>query len=176
MNLEIAGLVLTLNKRIRDDRGFLGELLPGGTDNALAENGIKNIYLSVATGAFPRAGHYHHEQIENFFPITGSVIWAFKDFREASPTFGVVCAVVVTKDNGRFRTVDPKVKLIDATEAFIGLTVPAGVYHVYWPLFGETSETVCVASTPYNPADYVNIIPDSMPDIVTLVKPIVEKA
>ena len=175
MNLKIDGLVLTKNKRIADDRGYLGELLPGGTDNVLAQNGIKNIYLSVATGSFPRAGHYHHEQVENFFPVTGSVVWAFQDFRESSATFGAVCAVVVTREQSRYNAiVDPSVTLIDAGEAFIGLTVPTGVYHVYWPLLGETSETVCVASTPYNPADYVHIAPDTMPNLMRIVKPILE--
>lgn len=171
---SISGLVVTRNRRIADKRGFLGELLPGGTEHPNVVTGIRNIYLSVASGAEPRAGHYHHQQVENFFPISGSVLWVFKDFRKDSETFNAVAGVAVfSGEQVSVNNFDERVELCLSSTAMIGITVPNGVYHVYWPLFGETSQVVCVASTPYDPADYVNIPPTELADVVALARPFI---
>ncbi|MFA5954714.1 MAG: hypothetical protein WC817_04220 [Patescibacteria group bacterium] len=160
----IDGLVVSYNRFIEDERGFLAELLPGGTDNAQAKEGIKNIYISSANGISPRAGHYHHRQTENFFVVRGSALWAFYDFRDDSRTKGESAAVILTTEKDDAFTSDYPVYR-RGEKGMPGITVPVGVYHVYWPISASMVDVICVASTPYDPDDYVNILPADIPSI-----------
>src|SRR3989344_8903749 len=96
---SIIGLEVGLNRAIGDARGWLGELVPGGAANPDVKDGLGNVYLSVAVGKnIARAGHYHFRQSELFFTITGTALWAFRDYREGSKTFGALQAMVFTDE------------------------------------------------------------------------------
>src|SRR6056297_3555329 len=97
LQTPIEGLKVSLNKVVEDERGYLAELLPGGTENELApKEGIGNIYLSVGgKKGEPRGGHYHNELVENFFTISGQALWLFKDYREGSPTKGETFSLIL---------------------------------------------------------------------------------
>ncbi|PJE75847.1 hypothetical protein COV04_02795 [Candidatus Uhrbacteria bacterium CG10_big_fil_rev_8_21_14_0_10_48_11] len=164
----IEGLVVTFSRFIADERGYLAELVPNGTDNPQAKEGIKNIYLSAATGNAPRAGHYHFRQTENFFVINGSALWAFYDYRKNSPTFGAIATVILT--DGKERVVKGETPTYQQGEQGMpGITVPVGVYHVYWPLGKDSVQVICVASEPYDASDYVHSKPEDVPGIMDAV-------
>jgi dTDP-4-dehydrorhamnose 3,5-epimerase-like enzyme len=169
VNTTITGLDVTLGKVIGDSRGWLGELLPGGSANPNVASGFGNLYVSVATGKFTaRAGHYHYRQSEVFFPLTGTVLWGFRDYRENSPTFGVACAAVFSEAAG-VSGPGPTYQIGAATVP--GIIVPSGVYHVYWTLSEGAARVVCFASTPYDDTDYVRLDPRDVPGLKALVSP-----
>jgi len=100
MTTPIEGVVVTLNKIVRDQRGFLAELMPGGLANPTAHGEFGNLYLSVAETKFvARGGHYHKTEnsIESFYCIGGTVVWILYDYRKESPTQGTLVDIVVGK-------------------------------------------------------------------------------
>lgn len=151
--MEIEGLKVQPQKVIGDERGFLAEMLQGGTENPAASHGIRNIYASVATGKHtPRAAHYHYKNHEMFFTLTGTALWLFHDFRKDSPTFGMSQGVVVGNQKPDFPVFHDVFTLDD--QKFVRIVVPAGVYHAYWPLTDEKVMVVSVASEQHSNADY----------------------
>jgi hypothetical protein len=163
----IAGLDVILNRAIGDERGWLGELLPGGSANRDAAEGLGNVYVSVAQGQHTaRAGHYHYRQSELFFPVTGTVLWAFRDYREKSPTFGAVAAVVFSEEKNSQGDLPA---YIIGRGTMPGIAVPHGVYHVYWSLSDVPARIVCIASTPHDDSDYVRLSPADVPGLETIV-------
>lgn len=164
---SIAGLTVVRNKAIGDARGWLGELLPGGAAHPDAKEGLGNIYLSVAVGrGVARAGHYHHRQSEVFFTVTGTALWAFRDYRENSPTFGSIQTVVFSDEE---IPQGPAPLYHIGPEAMPGIVVPHGVYHVYWALTDEPVRVVCIATTPHDESDYVRLLPDEIPGLQAMV-------
>ena len=167
ISTSIDGLEVVLNKAIGDSRGWLGELVPGGTVNPDVKDGLGNIYLSVATGKnIARAGHYHYRQSDLFFTITGASLWVFRDYREESKTFGAVYAAVFASED---------VSIAQASTYRVGesmpyVFVPHGVYHVYWALTDTPVRVVCVATTPHDDTDYVRLGPNEVPGLADLVR------
>lgn len=166
---RIDGLTVLRNHAIGDKRGWLGELVPGGSQHPDLGAGFGNLYASVAMGKHTaRAGHYHYRQSEIFFTLTGTALWAFQDYREGSRTFGEVYAVVFTD---RASTSGPAPTYRIGPSTMPGIVVPHGVYHVYWALTDEPVRVVCVATTPHDDSDYVRLAPADVPGLSTLVKP-----
>lgn len=169
INTTIDGVTILLNRFIGDERGWLGELLPNGNANLDVKDGLGNIYLSVATGKYiTRAGHYHHRQSELFFTVSGVALWAFRDYRELSPTFGKVYSVVFT--DSEIDTNFPLYRI--GADAMPGIVVPHGVYHVYWALADAPVRVVCMATTPHDDTDYVRLLPEEVSGINEIAKKI----
>lgn len=165
---SIDGLEVVMNKVIGDARGWLGELIPGGTNNHDVQEGLGNIYLSVASGKnIARAGHYHYRQSELFFTITGAALWAFRDFREDSRTFGNVYAAVFAAED----VPTGQAPTYRVGESMPYIVVPHGVYHVYWALTDTPVRVVCVATTPHDDTDYVRLNPSEVAGLDDLVRP-----
>ena len=166
---SIIGLEVGLNRAIGDARGWLGELVPGGAANPDVKDGLGNVYLSVAVGKnIARAGHYHFRQSELFFTVTGAALWAFRDYRDDSKTFGKVYAAVFTAEavpGGSAPTYQV------SEQSMPCLVVPRGVYHVYWALTDTPVRVICVATTPHDETDYVRLRPDEVPGLADLVRP-----
>lgn len=150
----IEGLQVHLQKVFGDSRGLLAEMIQGGTENPVVkEQGIGNIYASVATGKhIARAAHFHHQNREIFFTLTGTALWLFHDFREESATFGQNAGLVLGASAPDFPVFHP-VYTLDQKQ-FASVIVPVGVYHVYWPLTEEKVVTVAVASARHSDRDY----------------------
>lgn len=167
-NIPIAGMEVSFNKVIKDERGFLAELMPEGTKNKLAFEGIRNIYTSVATGKnISRAGHYHFRNWENFFTLTGSALWYFRDYRQDSPTFEKDWFAVLGEKSGKLKDIDD----LTLAQGFMAqVLVPPGVYHIFWPLTDEKIIVIAVASEPYSPQDYLQLEVDQVPKLLDKLK------
>lgn len=161
---NIDGLLLRKNKVVKDTRGFLAEIAPAGSEDALLVEGIKNIYASIATGKhIARAGHLHKKNIENFFTISGTALWLFVDCRKESPTFNKYHMVILGSKPPSFETDIPYYTIEGSiiAQAFI----PAGVYHVFWPLTDENVTVLAIASESYDKNDYDKIDLKNYPEI-----------
>ncbi len=152
----IDGLKISLNKVIADQRGILCELAPKGTNNEFLKDGVGNIYTSIAIGKYTsRAEHYHYRLVENFYTLTGTALWLFKDFRENSITKNNIYSVIL----GEQRFSNPQgIESYTIDHGYMAQTlVPAGVYHAYYVLSEERVMVLAIASTPHDDTDYVKI-------------------
>lgn len=150
----IDGLIGQPQKVFGDPRGLLAEMIQFGTENPVVkEFGIGNIYTSMGTGKhIARAAHFHFQNREIFFTLSGTALWLFHDFREDSPTFGKNDGLVLGMTAPSFPVGHP-VYTLDQKQ-FLRVIVPTGVYHAFWPLTDEAVVTVAVASVPHDDADY----------------------
>lgn len=165
---DIEGLQIKLNKVVGDMRGVLCEMAPGGFVHEFFKAGVRNVYSSIATGKHTaRAGHFHYKNIENFYTLSGTALWVFKDMRESSQTFGKIFGVVVGYDKPENAN-GVSSYTIDESK-FAQMFVPAGVYHIYWPLSEEKVTIVAVASAPYEKEDYVYPDVKKMEDVKNFV-------
>lgn len=169
INTGIGGLKIKINKVVPDKRGALCEILPDGINNNFLKNKIGNIYASIATGREARAGHYHFKNIENFYTLSGTALWIFKDFRNESPTFGKIYCVILGFDD--IKTENINSFTIDSSK-MAQVTVPAGVYHVFCPLTEKPVTVLAIASEPHNDKDYVRINPEEIPEIKNIIEKI----
>lgn len=148
----IEDLELLINKVVKDPRGSLFEMMPGGTQNPLAPDRIGNIYCSWANRRHtPRAGHFHKLLQENFFTLAGTVLWYFRDFRKESETFGNEHGLIVSEKLPSRRFSVPSYLISDGV---VSIKVPPGVYHMYYPLTSKPAMVICISSRPYDPSDY----------------------
>jgi len=161
----IEGLKIGLNKTIGDVRGYLCEVAPGGTENEFVGGKIGNVYCATATQkGIARGGHYHNSLIENFYTLTGSALWLFKDFRESSKTFGETYVAIFG---------DEKVEGIEADqyvlpESMAQLLVPEGVYHVFYPLTDKKVIVMALTNLPHDNDDYVRLAVEEDDDLKKL--------
>jgi len=166
----ISGLKIKVNKVVMDKRGVLCELSAGENDNFLA-SGVKNIYASIATGKHTaRAGHFHFKNVENFYTLSGTALWFFKDCRKGSPTHGKEFKIILGFDKPNVSTKTPFLTIDNSQMAQV--LVPSGVYHIFWPLTEAPVTVLAIASEPYDKDDYAR--PDSeIPTIDKILKEVV---
>ena len=164
INTNIDGLLIRINKVVRDSRGFLAEILPSGLEDNFLQAGLKSIHVSVATEKnVDRAGHLHKKNIENFFTISGTALWLFVDCRKDSPTFNKFYSTILGQKNPTSEKNIPSYIIEDSQMAQV--LVPAGVYHIFWPLTDEDVTILALASEPYNKDDYDKINLNDYPEI-----------
>lgn len=167
INTPIDGLKININKVIGDKRGVLCEILPDGTNNKFLNHKIGNIYASIATGREARAGHYHFKNIENFYTLSGTALWIFKDYRKESPTFEKTYDVILGFDNVKVK--DTESYTID-NNYMAQVMIPAGVYHVFYPMTETPVTVLAIASEPHDDKDYARIKPEEIPEIKDIMK------
>ncbi len=164
INTNIHGLSIRMNKVVKDNRGFLAEIAPFGLEYDFLKAGLKGIHISVATEKnVARAGHSHKKNIENFFTISGTALWLFVDCRQDSPTFNKFYSVILGQENPTLETDTPSYIIKDSQMAQV--LVPAGIYHIFWPLTDEDVTIIALASEPYNKDDYDKINLGDYPEI-----------
>ncbi|MBI2084155.1 MAG: dTDP-4-dehydrorhamnose 3,5-epimerase family protein [Candidatus Aenigmarchaeota archaeon] len=160
---DIEGLMIRLNKVLKDNRGFLAELAPLGMQDPFFSAGVKNVYISVANKKhIPRAGCLHKKTIENFYTLSGTALWFFWDTRKNSSTFNKVFSIILGSEppsNAR----DPAITIEDSKMAHV--YVPTGVYHVFLPLTDEPVAVLAMSSHPYDKEDYEKIDFKTIPKI-----------
>jgi dTDP-4-dehydrorhamnose 3,5-epimerase-like enzyme len=166
----IAGLEIELNKVVKDPRGILCELAPGGFENVhMKSHGIRNAYATFALDKSPRAGHYHHRNIEHFYTLGGTGLWLFKDYRKDSKTYGKTYAVIAGFEKAELDDVH---SFTIEESKMAQLIVPAGVYHVVIPITDKPCLVVALCSEPYDAADYEKILPEDIEEF----KPLLDAA
>jgi len=168
---NIVGLKIKLNKVIGDARGYLYEVLPGGNDSELIGGKIGNVYCSTATQkGIARGGHYHHKLLENFYTLSGTCLWLFKDFRKDSQTFGKTYAVITGEkdENANIKDIDSYF----LPDALAQILVPEGVYHVYYPLTEKKVEVLAITNLPHDNDDYVKFDPKEDEDLAKILSKI----
>jgi len=159
---SINGLEIHLEKVLGDSRGLLAEMIPSGAQNDAVSRGIGNIYASIATGKhIGRAAHYHFKNHEIFFTLSGTALWLFHDFRKDSPTFGKIEGFVLGFDSPEEEIFHPIYVL--GQKQMARVSVPAGVYHAFWPLSEEKVTVVAVASVSHDDNDYWRGKPEEVP-------------
>ena len=166
LKTPIANLLIRRNKVVMDARGYLCELAPGGLKDEMLAAGVSNLVAVGATKQFvPRGSHYHLTNIDNAWFVAGSAMWFFHDFRGASSSRGVNYAVVVGYEAPPKRFSDlPHALIRDGVMAHI--QIPAGVYHIMWPLTKAPAVLIETASVPYDEKDYVRMKPREVPGLM----------
>lgn len=125
----IKGVVVRKLKPIRDDRGWVTEILR--SDDRLFEE-FGQVYLTVAYPTVVKAWHLHKKQTDYFALICGKALIALHDSREGSPTKGETIDYVVDEDNP------------------ILIKIPPRVYHGYKALGDRPAYIVNTPTLPYN--------------------------
>lgn len=161
----IKGLNIYLNKVVSDPRGSFCDMAPGGTDNPLYADGIKNIHASIATHKYvARGGHYHFRLKENFFTLSGTALWYFYDFDKESPTYGKSYSVILGYDKLGIDFGIPEFTVDKGTAAQV--MINPGVYHVYWPLSDMETVVTGTGTVDYDPEDYDRTKVEDVPGAV----------
>jgi len=173
---SIDGLKIKLNKVIGDERGYLYEIAPNGNKNKFINGEIGNIYCSTATQKdIARGGHYHHKLIEIFYTLTGTALWLFKDFRKDSKTFAKIYAVVLGEKDKNINSNFKKANAYYLPESMAQVLVPAGVYHVYYPISDKKVKVIAITNLPHDNDDYVRFSPEEDADLKILKKELIDK-
>ncbi|MFH1229161.1 MAG: dTDP-4-dehydrorhamnose 3,5-epimerase family protein [Candidatus Aenigmatarchaeota archaeon] len=137
----IQGVVIKSLKVIKDDRGWLMEILR--CDDPQFKR-FGQVYITTAYDGVVKAWHRHKKQTDNFTCISGVMRVALYDARENSPTKGEVMEFIIDDSNR------------------ILITVPPGVYHGFGAE-GETAFFLSIPDMPYNykEPDEFRLPPDS---------------
>jgi dTDP-4-dehydrorhamnose 3,5-epimerase-like enzyme len=163
----IEGLKIKFNKIIGDTRGYLAEIAPSGVNNDFIQGKIGNVYLATGTEkGVPRGGHYHHDLIENFYTISGTTLWLFKDFRKESATYKKTYAIILGEKDENLNVDYIDEYLLPGTMAQI--LVPTEVYHVFYPLTDKEVKVLAITNLPHNNDDYVRFKPEDDQDLKKL--------
>ena len=132
MRETIDGVVLKALKQIRDDRGYLMEMLR--SDWPEFEK-FGQVYVTVCKPGVAKAWHYHKEQTDHFVVVRGMARIALFDSREGSKTKGEVNEFVIGEEKPAL------------------LVIPKGVIHGFT---SATKEDVCIVNVPDRLYDYKN--------------------
>jgi|SRR3989338_3107948 len=125
----INGVEIKKLKLIRDNRGFLMEMLR--SDDSIFEK-FGQVYLSVCKPKVVKGWHYHKKQTDNFVVVKGNSKVVLYDGREDSPTKGEVQEVFIGEDNP------------------ILLKIPPFVVHGITPAGDEPSYLINCPTIPYD--------------------------
>lgn len=129
----IAGAYCRKLNPIRDERGFLVEILRADWENFF---GFGQVYITTALPGVVKAWHYHKNQTDNFCVIKGKAKIALYDAREDSPTRGELEEFLVGEDDWMIITIPPLVyhgfKCIGPEEVYL-LNVPNRLYNYEEP-------------------------------------------
>jgi len=129
----ISGAYRRKLKPIRDERGFLVEILRSDWENFA---GFGQVYITTALPGVVKAWHYHKHQKDNFCVIKGKAKIALYDAREDSPTFGEIEEFIVEDGDWLLITIPPMVmhgfKNIGDEEVYL-LNTPNRLYNYEEP-------------------------------------------
>ena len=125
----IEGVIVKKLKLIRDDRGFLMEMLR--CDDSFFKR-FGQVYLSVCNPGVVKGWHYHKVQNDHFVVVSGEGRVVLYDRRPGSKTFGEVNEFVLS-------TKDPLL-----------VSIPREVLHGIECVGDEPCYLINVPSEPYN--------------------------
>jgi len=148
---NINGVTIKFENTISDSRGIFFDLVENGFDENIFKGGIKHVYAVVTHEKLvARGNHLHFKNFENFFPLTGTLLWILLDCRKNSSTYGNLHSFITSYedfDNKEFSVYSIKQK------KFTHFTVPPLVYHMSASLTDEPATTVTMGSIPFDAED-----------------------
>jgi len=112
-----------------DDRGYLIEIIRNDEEFF---NGFGQCYITACFPGVVKAWHMHEKQEDNIVAITGNIKLVLFDARTESPSFSEI---------NEFFTGE-RIPIV--------VKIPAGVYHGFTSLAGETAIVLNVPTMPYN--------------------------
>ena len=102
----IQGVQVKELKLIRDERGFLMEILR--SDDKLFQK-FGQVYMSCCKPGFAKAWHYHKVQTDHFAVVSGKAKIVLYDTREDSPTKGEINEFIASTDKPLLIKIPPLV-------------------------------------------------------------------
>lgn len=148
---NIDGVKILFENTITDERGTFFDLVENGFLENIYKGGIKHIYASLSkTKLVARGNHFHFENFENFYTLTGTALWVLLDCRETSSTYGNVFSFITSYED--YKGGETRVYSVKNNE-FAHFTVPPMVYHLVAPLTDEPVLVVALGSTPFKKKD-----------------------
>jgi dTDP-4-dehydrorhamnose 3,5-epimerase len=133
----IEGVGIKALKLIRDDRGFLMEMLR--CDEAMFE-AFGQVYLTGCLAGVAKAWHYHKEQTDHFVCVAGKALVVLYDMREDSRTRGIAQEFILAAPPGGEQTP-------------ILVKVPPMVVHGFTVAEGEEAQIINIPTRPYRYAN-----------------------
>lgn len=125
----IEGASIKHLKAIKDDRGFLMEMLR--CDDPIFKK-FGQSYLTVCNPGYVKGWHFHKKQIDNFVVVKGNLRVLLYDGRPDSKTKGNSMEVFAGEKNP------------------VLVSIPNGVYHGFENLEKEPGYVINCSSEPYN--------------------------
>ena len=148
---NINGVYIKFEYTTSDERGSFFDIVENGFDENTYKGGVKHVYAAVTSEKlFARGNHFHFKNFENFFPMTGTLLWILLDCRKDSSTYGNLHSFITSYgdfDNKEFPVYSVKQK------KFTHFTVPPLVYHMSASLTDEPAATLTIASNPFDAND-----------------------
>ncbi len=129
----IDGVVLRQLKQIKDDRGYLMEMLRSDWGEFKNTGKFGQCYIAVCNSGVAKAWHYHKKQVDRFIVVKGSARIALFDARKKSKTKGELNEFIVGEDNPAL------------------LLIPIGVIHGFT---SATAEPAYIVNIPTQLYDY----------------------
>jgi len=129
----IDGVVVKKLKLLRDNRGFLMEMLR--SDDQIFKK-FGQVYLSVCAPGYVKGWHYHKVQTDFFVVVYGKGKVALYDMREGSITKGEVQEFIMGTDDPFLMTIPPGVlhgiECVGKVPCYL-INVPTEPYHYKTP-------------------------------------------
>jgi len=129
----IRGLEIKKLKVIRDNRGFLMEILR--SDEKIFRK-FGQVYLTFCKYGVAKAWHYHRLQDDYFVCLEGKILVGLYDTRKSSKTYGKIARfiLVAPEENGRH----------------IVLKIPKGIVHGFTALTKKGAKILNIPTKVYN--------------------------
>jgi dTDP-4-dehydrorhamnose 3,5-epimerase-like enzyme len=148
---RISGVKIIFEKIISDMRGTFFDLVENGFNEIVFNGGVVHVYATVTkSNRLARGNHYHFENFENFFPLTGTGLWVLMDCRKESKTYGNIFSFITSYNEFK----DDSIPVFSIkNKQFVHFTVPPGVYHLVAPLTDEPLVSIAFGSIPFKEED-----------------------
>lgn len=149
---NIHGVKIFFENTFSDTRGTFFDIIENGFNKKIYSNDIKHIYATYSKiKLVARGNHFHYENFENFFPLTGTALWILLDCRENSQTYEKTCSFITSYE--KYTDNEISVYSIQKNE-FVHFTVPPQVYHLVAPLTDDPVTVVAFGSVPFKKEDF----------------------
>lgn len=184
---KIDGLMIYFNKVVKDERGYLCEIAPGGIKNPhfffdkkkfrtldlpskykspLFKYGFGDAHAIVFKKiGSSRGGHYHKTNYDLSFILSGTCLCYFYDSRKFSKTYRKEEIFLAGNKSIKLKRGNIKIKdfTIESKKKIALILIPPGIYHIFYSLSKENPNLFVFASQRYNEKDYVRIKPEDLP-------------
>lgn len=151
VNTNINDVQILFENTISDKRGTFFDLVENGFVENIYQGGVKHVYASLSKSKLiARGNHFHYENFENFYTLTGTALWILLDCRENSSTYGNLFSFIASYDD--YSDEEIPVYSVKNNE-FTHFTVPPKVYHLVVPLTDEPVLVVALGSIPFKETD-----------------------
>ena len=128
----IEGVVLKQLKQLKDDRGYLMEMLRSDWPEFSLSGKFGQCYMAVCNPGIAKAWHYHKKQMDRFVVVKGMARIALFDARKKSKTKGELNEFIIGEGNPAL------------------LVIPKGVVHGFTSAASEPAYIVNIPNKLYD--------------------------